>query len=181
MRKPAQGGLTSFVAVRIDHVIYATGDLDAAAAGVQDRLGLTVRAAWTVLYDADCGVCMWLLSGLLRWDRAARLRPVALQRSEADELLGELTPEQRMASWHLISPTAERRSGGAAVAPLLRLLPAGRLAAAGFARCPALTDRGYRWVAAHRSQLARWVPSSAKRRAAGRVQEREREFETERL
>lgn len=30
--------------MRIDHVIYATADLDAAAAGVQDRLGLTVVA-----------------------------------------------------------------------------------------------------------------------------------------
>ena len=140
-----------------------------------------MRVAWTVLYDADCGVCLWLLSGLLRWDRAARLRPIALQRSEADELLAELTPAQRMASWHLMAPTQERHSGGAAVAPLLGLLPGGRLPAAGFARCPGLTDRGYRWVAEHRVQLARWVPSSAKQRAAVRVHEREREFEGEGL
>ena len=63
-----------------------------------------------VLYDAECGLCKWLLSGLLRWDRAARLHPIALQRSEADDLLRELTPAERMASWHLISPTGERRS-----------------------------------------------------------------------
>ena len=42
---------------------------------------------WAVLYDADCGFCKWLLSALLRWDRAARLHPIALQRPEADELL----------------------------------------------------------------------------------------------
>lgn len=129
--------------------------------------------AWTVLYDADCGFCQWLLSGLLRWDRAKRLRPIALQRSEADDLLRELTPAERMASWHLISPAGDLRSGGAATPPLLRLLPAGRLPAAGLARLPRLTDRGYRWVAEHRTQLSKWVPLSAKQRATEHVHKRE--------
>lgn len=133
---------------------------------------------WAVFYDADCGFCKWLLSVLLWWDRSARLHPIALQRSEADHLLQELTPAERMASWHLISPTGERRSGGAAVPPLLRVLPAGRLPAAGFARFPRLTDRGYRWVAEHRSQLSGWVPSSAKQRASQRVHRREQDRET---
>jgi predicted DCC family thiol-disulfide oxidoreductase YuxK len=132
-----------------------------------------------VLYDADCGFCMWLLSALLRWDRAARLHPVALQRSEADALLQDLTPGQRMASWHLISPTGERRSGGAALVPLLRVLPAGRLPGAGFARFPGITDRGYRWVAEHRSQLSKLVPASVKQRAGQRVHQREQDRETE--
>ena len=109
---------------------------------------------WAVLYDADCGFCTWLLSVLLRWDRSGRLRPIALQRSEADDLLRKLAPAERMASWHLISPTGERRSGGAAMPPLLRALPAGRLPAAGCERFPGLTERGYRWVAEHRSQLS---------------------------
>jgi predicted DCC family thiol-disulfide oxidoreductase YuxK len=138
--------------------------------------GLLSERRWAVLYDAQCGFCKWLLSGLLRWDRAARLHPIALQRSEADNLVRELTPAERMASWHLISPSGERRSGGAAVAPLLRLLPAGRLPAAGFARFPRLTDRAYQWVAGHRSQLSRWVPSSAKQRAAERLHQREQEL-----
>jgi predicted DCC family thiol-disulfide oxidoreductase YuxK len=133
----------------------------------------TGERRWAVLYDADCGFCKWVLSGLLRWDRAERLHPIALQRSEADDLLAELTPAERMASWHLISPTGERCSGGAAMAPMLRLLPAGLLPAAGFAQFPGLTDRAYRWVAEHRSQLSKWVPSSAKQRAAERVHERE--------
>ena len=129
--------------------------------------------AWSVLYDADCGFCKWLLSGLLRWDRATRLRPIALQRSEADDLLRELTPAERMASWHLVSPAGDCRSGGAAVPPLLRLLPAGRVPAAGLARLPKLTDRGYRWVAQHRSQLSKCVPSSAKQRATECIHKRE--------
>ena len=126
-----------------------------------------------VLYDADCGFCKWLLAGLLRWDRAVRLRPLALQRPEADELLSDLGPAERMASWHLISPTGTRRSGGAAVAPLLRLLPRGRVPAAAFARFPQLTERGYRWVAEHRSQLSGWVPTSFKQHASDRVRQRE--------
>lgn len=130
---------------------------------------------WTVLYDGDCGMCKWLLAGLLRWDRAARLHPVALQRPEADDLLRDLSPADRMASWHLISPTGERHSGGAALPPLLRLLPAGGLPAAGFARFPRLTDHGYRWVAEHRSQLSKWIPASAKQRAGQRVHQREQD------
>jgi predicted DCC family thiol-disulfide oxidoreductase YuxK len=85
------------------------------AHGGERPSGLPSERRWAVLYDADCDFCTWLLSALLRWDRAARLHPIALQRSEADDLLQELTPTERMASWHLISPTGERRSGGAAV------------------------------------------------------------------
>jgi predicted DCC family thiol-disulfide oxidoreductase YuxK len=139
------------------------------------HFGLPGERRWAVLYDADCGFCKWLLSALLRWDRAGRLHPIALQRSEADNLLQELTPAERMASWHLLAPTGERRSAGAAVAPLLRLLPAGRLPAAAFARFPKLTDRGYRWGAEHRSQLSKLVPSSAKQRAGQRIDRREQD------
>jgi predicted DCC family thiol-disulfide oxidoreductase YuxK len=123
----------------------------------------------TVLYDADCGFCVWLLSGLLRRDGALRLRPVALQSAEAGELLADLAPAERMASWHLISPSGERRSAGAALPPLLRALPGGRLPAAAFARFPKLTERSYRWVADHRSQLSKLVPEAAKRRAGDYV------------
>jgi predicted DCC family thiol-disulfide oxidoreductase YuxK len=150
---------------------------DDAHAGARPS-GVLSERRWAVLYDADCGFCKWLLAGLLRWDRAARLQPIALQRSAADNLLRELTPAERMASWHLISPTGERRSGGEAVAPVLRLLPGGRLPAAGLARFSRLTDCAYRWIAEHRSQLSKCVPSSAKERAAERVHEREQEHET---
>jgi predicted DCC family thiol-disulfide oxidoreductase YuxK len=128
-----------------------------------------------VLYDADCGLCKWLLAGLLRWDRAVRLQPIALQRPESDELLPDLAPAERMASWHLISPTGARASGGTAVPPLLRLLPGGAAPAAAFERFPGLTERGYRWVAEHRSKLSSLVPTGAKRRAGERVRQRERE------
>ena len=126
---------------------------------------------WLVLYDADCGFCMWLLAGLLRWDRRGRLRPVPLQGAEADDLLGDLDLLERMASWHLVAPDGSRSSGGAAIPPLLRLLPAGSVPAAALARFPVLTARGYRWVAENRSGLSRWVPKGSKDRAREAVGE----------
>jgi len=101
------------------------------------------------------------------------LRPVALQRPEAAELLAELTPTERTASWHLVAPTGGRVSAGAALPPLLRLLPGGQYPAAIFARFPRVTEAGYRWLAEHRSALSKFVPGSAKRRAGECVRKRE--------
>jgi predicted DCC family thiol-disulfide oxidoreductase YuxK len=126
---------------------------------------MSAAPRWPLLYDAECGLCRTLLAGLLRWDRGGRLRPVALQLPEASELLGDLAPAARMESWHLVSPSGERYSGGVALPALLRLLPGGRAPAAAFARFPRLTDRGYRWVAAHRVGLSRLLPARLKRRA----------------
>ena len=125
---------------------------------------MPAAAPWPVLYDAECGLCRTLLAGLLRWDRGGRLRPVALQASEADKLLADLPPDARMESWHLVSLGGERYSGGDALPPLLRLLPGGRAPAAVFAGFPRLTDRGYRWVATHRVGLSRLLPARLKRR-----------------
>jgi predicted DCC family thiol-disulfide oxidoreductase YuxK len=129
---------------------------------------------WTVLYDADCELCMWLLATLLRRDRARRLRPLALQHPQAGELLADLSPEQRLQSWHLISPAGERLSAGAAVPAVLGLLPYGRAPAHVLARASALTELGYRWVAEHRTGLSGLVPRAAKARACELVRARER-------
>jgi predicted DCC family thiol-disulfide oxidoreductase YuxK len=124
---------------------------------------------WTVIYDGDCGVCQTLLALLLRADRDRRLRPLALRTGAADQLLADLTPAQRDASWHLIDPAGRRESAGAAAPPLLRLLPGGGPPAALLARVPRQTERAYRAVADHRSAIGRWVPSAVKRRAGRTV------------
>jgi len=134
---------------------------------------------WQVLHDGDCGLCKWLLCGLLAWDRRRRLHPLALQQPESQKRLADLAPQERMASWHLISPEGARQSGGAALPPLLDLLPSGRFPAAAFARLPMLTDRVYRRVAGHRSQLSKLIPARAKERAHECVARREREIEIE--
>jgi predicted DCC family thiol-disulfide oxidoreductase YuxK len=115
------------------------------------------RAA--LLYDADCGFCRWSLAKILAWDRHDRLRPVALQDSEADTLLPGMDPEQRMDSWHLVTPDGRVHSAGAAFPPLFRLLPGGRPLAVLTAAFPALTERGYRWVARNRGALGRRLRS----------------------
>jgi predicted DCC family thiol-disulfide oxidoreductase YuxK len=112
---------------------------------------------WALLYDADCGFCRWSLQRVLSWDRDGALRPVALGTAEADKLLSDMAPEQRAASWHLVAPDGRRWSAGAAAAPLLRRLPGGRVPARLLAASPRATDRVYRWVADHRSQLGRLV------------------------
>jgi predicted DCC family thiol-disulfide oxidoreductase YuxK len=134
-------------------------------------LGSEKQQTWTVLYDAECGFCVWALSCLLAWDRAHCLRPTALQQVEAGHLLAGIQSAERMASWHLISPACTRYSGGAAVVQVLRLLPGGQMPAAVFTHFPKLTEKAYRWVADHRSQLSRLIPMTAKRNARRRVQE----------
>lgn len=131
---------------------------------------------WLVLYDGDCGICKWLLARFLAWDRRERLRPVPIQGSQGGEALAGVGEEERLASWHLVSPAGERRSGGAAIPSLLELLPGGRALALPFARLPGATDRGYRWVARNRGRISKLVPAASKRRAARTVAEREARF-----
>jgi predicted DCC family thiol-disulfide oxidoreductase YuxK len=100
------------------------------------------------------------------------LRPVALQDEEADRLLEGMPQEEREASWHLVEPDGRVHSAGAALPPLLRLLPRGDSLAALFGRFPNATERGYRLVADHRGVPGRFVTDGAKRRADARIAER---------
>jgi predicted DCC family thiol-disulfide oxidoreductase YuxK len=116
-----------------------------------------LSAGYVVLYDADCGFCRWSAAKILAWDRARALRPVALQDPEAERLLPGMAPQRRMASWHLVTPQGRVYSGGAAVAPLLRLLPGGRPLAAVAATFPGVTEVAYRWVSRNRNRIGRML------------------------
>jgi predicted DCC family thiol-disulfide oxidoreductase YuxK len=124
---------------------------------------------WTVIYDGNCGFCKWMLAGLLRRDQQRRLRPLALGTPEADELLSDLSPAERNASWHLVSPDGHRQSAGAAAPALLRLLPRGGVAATLLSAMQPVTNRAYEWIADNRSMLSRWVPSRFKAGATERI------------
>jgi predicted DCC family thiol-disulfide oxidoreductase YuxK len=128
---------------------------------------------WIVLYDGACGFCKWILGGLLWLDRDRRLRPLALQRQEAESLLSELDPDLWMTSFHLVTPGGGLLSAGEALPSLLRLVRGGRLPAAVLERFPTITARGYRWIAENRTALSRFVPRRWKTRAARSVRERE--------
>jgi predicted DCC family thiol-disulfide oxidoreductase YuxK len=113
-----------------------------------------------LLYDADCGFCRWSISKVLAWDRDRRLRAVPLQSAEADELLPDMDPERKMASWHLVTG-GEVYSGGGAVSPLARSLPAGVPIAWLADLSPHLTDVAYRFVAERRERIGRALGEQA--------------------
>jgi predicted DCC family thiol-disulfide oxidoreductase YuxK len=118
-------------------------------------------ADMAVLYDEDCGFCKWSLDKVLAWDRRRALRPVAIQSEEGNRLLASVPESQRLDSWHLALPSGEVLSGGAAAAPLARVLPAAKPLAFLFERFPQTTDRAYRFVAEHRDRFARIVGADA--------------------
>ena len=108
-----------------------------------------------LLYDQDCGFCRWSLDKILAWDRAKRVRPVAIQSEEGSRLLAPIAPDTRLDSWHLVRADGRLFSAGAAAEPLARLLPGGRPLAAVFAAFPGLTEQAYGFAACHRLWLAR--------------------------
>jgi predicted DCC family thiol-disulfide oxidoreductase YuxK len=130
-----------------------------------------MQADHVILYDRDCGFCKWSLDKLLRWDRAGRLRPVAIQSDEGERLLSGMSREAMLDSWHFVEPDGTVTSAGAAAVPLARLLPGGRPIAFVLGRFPRATERAYRWVADHRGTLARVLridPEYEPRRRTGR-------------
>jgi predicted DCC family thiol-disulfide oxidoreductase YuxK len=125
-----------------------------------------------VLYDAECAFCRWAMGMLLVWDRRGRLVPLSLQEPAAESLLGELTPQQRMETWHFVAATGERYGGGAAFAPLFELLPAGQPLARLFTRFPAVAVRVYEAVSRHRNRLAKLIPRRLQRLSDRTLRER---------
>lgn len=110
-----------------------------------------------LLFDQDCDFCRWSLDKILAWDRAKRVRPVAIQSEEGSRLLAPIAPDTRLHSWHLVRADGRLFSAGAAAEPLARLLPGGRPLAAVFAAFPGLTQRAYGFAARHRFRLARFL------------------------
>lgn len=126
-----------------------------------------------LLYDRDCGFCRWALGWVLRWDRAGRLEPIALQDPRAAALLAPMSDERMLESWHLVAEDGSVASAGAAAAPLLRMLPGGAPLAALAERAPGAVQRAYRLVSGHRSDLGPRLTRGAVSRADRRIAERQ--------
>lgn len=107
-----------------------------------------------VLFDADCGFCLYGRDLLLRWDRRGRLTAGLIQDHEATTL-ADLSPEARLAGWHVVHSAGRRESGGAALAAVLEVLPGAGCAARVLRTFPGPTQRIYAWVAAHRVAISR--------------------------
>lgn len=122
---------------------------------------MRVMERHVLLYDQDCGFCRWAVDRILRWDGRGRVRAATIQGSDGERLLGDLDPRERLASWHLVAPGGRRYSGGAAAAPLARLLPFGVPVALLAETFPGMTERAYRWVADNRGRLGRRLGEEA--------------------
>lgn len=113
-----------------------------------------------LLYDADCGVCKFILARVIELDRRGRYRPLALQHPRAAELLPGLSEEQRMQSFHIVDPDGTVHSAGDGLAELVPVLD----------RAPAgLAERAYWLVAGNRSRFGKLIPAAAKRQAQRRI------------
>ena len=92
----------------------------------------------------------------MRLDFKKRVRFVALASSEADRVLGDLDPEARYSSSHLLKPDGTLESGGASALSLAKLLPLTAPFAYLFSCLPfhrALIEKLYRWVADNRHRF----------------------------
>ncbi len=114
-----------------------------------------------VLYDDDCGFCRWSADKLRRWDRHGRLRFAAIQSATGQRSLSDLAPDERLDSWHVITPDGRRHSSGAAVGPALEGLPAGRPLARLAKVAPPVTEAAYRAVAKRRTSIGRLLGTDA--------------------
>ena len=114
--------------------------------------------AW-LLYDADCGLCKFVVARVLELDRAHRFRPLALQDPRAAELLPGMSEEERLQSFHLVEPDGTVRSAGDGLAALFPPLE----------RSPRLASRLYWLVAGNRDRLGKLVPGFARRQADRRI------------
>jgi predicted DCC family thiol-disulfide oxidoreductase YuxK len=118
----------------------------------------------TLLFDERCGVCIWIVSVILR-HASAQLHTAGIGSATGEQWLGDLPAEERWKSWHAIDSAGRRHSGGAALPVLLGTMPGGQIPATLTAALPSITDRGYGFVARHRRQWSRLVPSHSVRRA----------------
>ena len=127
-----------------------------------------------LLYDAECRFCRWSLGWVLRADRGRELEPVALQDPLAADLLAPMGETERMASWHLVGPDGSVASGGDAAAPLLSLIPGGRLPAQLAGIAPGAVDWAYERIVDLRGRLGRVLTDGAVTRADALIAARRR-------
>ncbi len=126
----------------------------------------------TVLYDAECDFCRWVIGWVLRWDTRRQLNAEPIQGPIGGKMLADLSPEERLASWHAVDALGRRASGGAAFALLLSALPGGRPLARLAKVLPAAAEGGYRFAAHRRRYWKRLLSHRAIERADSLIRRR---------
>jgi predicted DCC family thiol-disulfide oxidoreductase YuxK len=128
----------------------------------------------TLLYDSECGFCRWTVARVLRRDTNHQICPVAIQSLQGNELLANIPPEERLASWHLARDDGRVFSGAEALPALLELLHH-----PGQARlidhASGLVGPTYRGVASRRRAFGPLISRAAQRRADELIAQRSRD------
>jgi predicted DCC family thiol-disulfide oxidoreductase YuxK len=108
-----------------------------------------------LVYDGQCRFCERCIGIVRRWDGAGRVHTVRLQDAEEWRDVPGLSRAALEGAMHLVSPAGRVYAGAEAAAPLLGLLPGGRMLAAPLALPGAgrVAAAAYRWVARHRHAL----------------------------
>jgi len=101
----------------------------------------------------------------VRRDRHELLVPVPIQSPLGSELLEDVLPADRLRSAHVVRDDGSRRSGGAAAAEVLSVLPPTRALGRLGRSFPAGTDLLYGVLAARRTSFGGLVSHDARRRA----------------
>jgi predicted DCC family thiol-disulfide oxidoreductase YuxK len=107
-----------------------------------------------LLYDEDCGICTHTVRMINRYDRDGQVRPVGIRSKAGARALADLTPTERLQTWHLIEADGTRLSGGAALPALCRRLPGLQLTERLLRRFPTAADTFYAAIAARRHGLS---------------------------
>lgn len=114
-----------------------------------------VASPLVVLYDADCGFCTRGVDFILSRDREGAITAAPISSPAGDRLLRDLSPEQRLASWHVVDERGRRWSAGRAAAPVLRRLHGLQWLAPVAEAFPGPVELAYRLVARNRRALGR--------------------------
>ena len=116
------------------------------------------------IYDPDCGICQKCMNLGVRLDRHNRLRPVGNSEAVAEEVLSDLTLEQRLYQFHIVLPDGARHSGAAGIFYWMSLLlPFGRSWFWPLTKIPGvmfISRKVYRLVANNRYRLGCKLPQN---------------------
>lgn len=122
-----------------------------------------VAAPLLVLYDGDCGFCIWTVGVFLRLGPRGALQTRRTQ--DALDLLPGMSRETALRSFHVVETDGRVFSAGAGLARLFRQLPVLTPFGMVLARLPRFSEWLYRQVAGRRGTWAKGLPERSKQRA----------------
>ncbi len=106
-------------------------------------------AAWSLLYDGDCGPCGEFAHAVRALDRRGKLRVARFRSPTGRRLLAGWSEERILSAFHLAAPDGRIRSGGDALPALVAVLVPRARGAVATAPVRAAVKLLYEIVASH--------------------------------